>query len=231
MREQARERLDNLAVGESFDVVREFAGIVAARVTCHLFRLPLSEAPRVLDAVNQTSLTHKVGYFDVNNAYDMVADFVVPIVRARRAEGADGSFPLVDGLLQLEIDGREPLTDREISDQLHSVFIGGTETVPKVVGHGLLELRRHPEQLAEVRADLDANCRVAYEEIVRLCAPAQWFARTVRKPIVIAGQEMKPGQRVVLIMGSANRDERVYDAPKRVSLESPERTQSHIRPW
>jgi cytochrome P450 len=213
VREQARERLDAFEVGKPFDVIREFGGLIAASVTCHLFRLPLSEAGRVLDAVNGTSLTHEVGYFDVNTAYDMVADFVVPIVQARRAEGVDGSFPLIDGLLQLEIEGRGPLTDREISDQLHSVFIGGTETVPKVVGHGLLELWRRPEQLAEVRSDLEANCSIAYEEIVRLCAPAQWFARTVRKPVVLAGQEMKPGQRVVLIMGSANRDESEYEAP------------------
>ena len=62
------------------------------------------------------------------------------------------------------------------------VFIGGTETVPKIVAHGLWELSRNPEQLAAVRADPEATVPVAREEIIRYCAPAQWFARTVRRP-------------------------------------------------
>ena len=212
IREQARERLDAFEVGTSFDVVGEF-GALAASVTCHLFRLPLSEAGRVLDAVNGTSLTHEVGYFDVNTAYDMVADFVVPIVQARRAEGADGSFPLIDGLLQLEMrDVRASHRSRGEGPVAFSVHRGHGDCAEgrrtRIVG----ALASPPRGSAEVRSDLEANCPVAYEEIVRLCAPAQWFARTVRKPIVLAGQEMKPGQRVVLIMGSANRDEREYEA-------------------
>jgi len=54
--------------------------------------------------------------------------------------------------------------------------------VPKIVAHGLWELTRRPEQLSAVRADLDANVRVARDEMIRYCAPAQWFARTLRKP-------------------------------------------------
>ena len=57
------------------------------------------------------------------------------------------------------------------------VFIGGTETVPKIVAHGLWELSRRPDQLAAVRADLDANVPVAREEMHPLLR-----ARTVVRP-------------------------------------------------
>jgi cytochrome P450 len=93
------------------------------------------------------------------------------------------------------------------------VFIGGTETVPKIVAHGLWELGRWPDQLAAVRADLDANVPVAREEMIRYCAPAQWFARTVRKPFTIHGTTIQPGQRIITLLGSANRDEREYVDP------------------
>ena len=61
------------------------------------------------------------------------------------------------------------------------VFIGATETVPKVTATGLWELSQRPDQLAAVRSRPGRHrAGVAREEIIRYCAPAQWFARTVR---------------------------------------------------
>ncbi len=93
------------------------------------------------------------------------------------------------------------------------VFIGGTETVPKIVAHGLWELSRRPDQLAAVRADLDGCVPVAREEMIRFCAPAQWFARTVRKPFTIHDTTINPGQRIITLLASAGRDEREYADP------------------
>jgi cytochrome P450 len=101
-------------------------------------------------------------------------------------------------------------TDIEAATQLLGIFIGGTETVPKIVAHGLWELGTHPDQLAAVRDDLDANVPVAREEMIRYCAPAQWFARTVRKPFTIHGITIQPGQRIILLLASASRDDREY---------------------
>jgi len=67
----------------------------------------------------------------------------------------------------------------------------------------------------EVRADLDANVPVAREEMIRFCAPAQWFARTVRKPYTIHDTTIRPGQRIITLLASANRDEREYPDPER----------------
>ena len=93
------------------------------------------------------------------------------------------------------------------------VFIGGTETVPKIVAHGLWELGLRPDQMAAVRADLDANVPMAREEMIRYCAPAQWFARTLRKPFTIHDTTIEPGQRIITLLASANRDEREYADP------------------
>ena len=93
------------------------------------------------------------------------------------------------------------------------IFIGGTETVPKIVAHGLWELSQRPEQLAAVRADPAANVPIAREEMIRFCAPAQWFARTARRPFSIHGQTIEPGQRIITLLASANRDEREYPEP------------------
>ncbi len=49
--------------------------------------------------------------------------------------------------------------------------------------------------------------------MIRYCAPAQWFARTVRKPFTIHDTTIKPGQRIITLLASANRDEREYPDP------------------
>jgi cytochrome P450 len=54
---------------------------------------------------------------------------------------------------------------------------------------------------------------VAREEIIRYCAPAQWFARTLRRPFTIHDTTINPGQRIITLLASAGRDEREYPEP------------------
>jgi cytochrome P450 len=46
--------------------------------------------------------------------------------------------------------------------------------------------------------------------MIRYCAPAQWFARTLRTPFTIHDTTITPGQRIITLLGSAARDEREY---------------------
>ena len=62
---------------------------------------------------------------------------------------------------------------------------------------------------------------MAREEIIRYCAPAQWFARTLRRPFTIHGTTMAPGQRIISLLASANRDEREYPDPEAFSWDRP----------
>ncbi len=209
-----RDRLDALLPTGAFDLTADLGGIVSASTICHLFRIPLEEAPDVLRTVHALTATDNdtPGFARSQDVMARLLGFMTPQVAERRSAGADGSFPLVDGMLQLRVDGRE-LTDTEIAVNLLCVFAGGTETVPKVFAHGLMELWRAPEQLAAVRADLAANVPKAVEEMLRFCAPAQWFGRTCRKESIVAGQVVRPGQRVVYLNQSASRDPREYDDP------------------
>lgn len=211
IRTTARRRLDVLVPRGRFDLTSHYGGIVAASVMCYLTRVPLEEAKYVLDTINAASITDPVtGGYDPAARWDRVCEMLEPAIRSRRAEGGAGtSFPIVDGLLELRLDGRA-LSDREIAVTIGAALIGGTETVPKVVAHGLWELQQRPEQMSEVRSDLATNVPIAFKEMVRYCGPAQWFIRTVRKPTVLAGQAMQVGQRVVFLIPSAARDEREY---------------------
>lgn len=209
----ANELLDDLLPRGRFDLTLDYGGIVSAAMVCHLLDLPLGLAREVLTTVNAGTITDpETGGLDTATSIAGCLDIIRPAVARRRAAGADGSVPAIDGLINLDHYGR-PLTDDEVTMQLVCVFIGGTETAPKVAAHGLMELANHPDQLAEVRKDLDANVDIAIEEILRFCAPAQWFARTAQRDVVIGGQKIAKGQRVIALMGSAARDEAEFDQP------------------
>ncbi|MDP9090235.1 MAG: cytochrome P450 [Pseudomonadota bacterium] len=211
MRSLARARLDALLPQGVFDLTQDYGGMVAAGIICHLFDLPSMQAEAVRDAVNAVTITD-AGGLDLKKLLDRLVTLILPAVEQRRKAHADGTIPLIDGLIQYRFEGR-PLSDHEVAMQLICVFVGGTETVPKITAHGLLELSLRPEQLAVVRSDLQKNVTQAIEEIVRYCAPAQWFARIAHKDTVVAGQPIRAGQRVMFLFASAARDEREFDRP------------------
>jgi cytochrome P450 len=211
IRSLANERLDDLLPRGSFDLTQEYGGVVAASVVCELLGLPVDLAPDVLATVNAGSLAQPGSGVEVANARPGYLEYLVPIVQRRRADPAPGS--IADNLIGYRLPDGSALSDTEAATQMLGVFIGGTETVPKIVAHGLWELGRRRDQLAAVRADLDAHVPVAREEMIRFCAPAQWFARTVRRPFEIHGITIEPGQRIITLLASANRDEREYAEP------------------
>ncbi|MCD2195105.1 cytochrome P450 [Actinomycetospora endophytica] len=231
VRDMARTRLDELLDrGGPFDLAQEYGGRVAAGTICHLLALPEELADDVLDVVNSSTGTHQEGRgrddggLDKEKLFGRSMEILVPAVERHRAGAAEDDAPwrsrMIDGLLGMEFRGRR-LTDREIAINLVCIFVGGTETVPKVTAHGLWELARRSDQLAAVRVDPATTMPVAVEEFLRYCAPAQWFLRTVREPVEVSGVTMRPGQRVMSLIASANRDEREFDAPDEFRWDRP----------
>jgi cytochrome P450 len=213
IRTLASERLDLLLPRGSFDLTQDYGGIVAASMVCGLLGLSTDLAPQVLAAVNAGSLAAPGEGVDTAQARPNYLEYLIPVVQDRRAAATGDALPVVDGLLGYRLPDGSALDDTEAATQMLCIFIGGTETVPKIVAHGLWELSRRPEQLAAVRADPTTNVPIAREEMIRYCAPAQWFARTARKPFTIGGSRIEPGQRVITLLASANRDEREYPDP------------------
>jgi cytochrome P450 len=213
VRDLVLDRLNVLLPRRKFDVMAEYGGMVSAAVTCHLFDIPLSETQGVLDAVNALSTYNDdIEAVNIPGMFEKLRAYIIPAIERRRAAGADGRVPLIDGLLNYRTNPEtRALSDVEISDQLVCSFVANTETPPKPAGQGLLALAQHPDQLASVRADLDANVPIVAEEMLRICTTAQWTIRTAHKDVTVAGQHIKAGQRVLVSPFSAARDEREFE--------------------
>lgn len=216
-RQLALARLRELLPRGRFEIMGEYCGLVSAAVTCHLLGIPKSEAQGVLDAVNALAAysDDKEGV-DTPGMFDQLKTYILPAVARRRKAGADGEVPMIDGLINHSVksDGRS-LTDEEIADQLVCSFVAATETPPKPTSQGLWMLWNNPDQLAEIRKDLDANIPVVTEEILRLCITNQFAIRTAHKDVSVAGVDIKAGQRILAGVYAALRDPREFDDPEK----------------
>jgi cytochrome P450 len=137
----------------------------------------------------------------------MVRYFAEDLGRRRASPGDD----LVSALLEAEVDG-ERLTDMEIIGFCFLLVIAGNETTTKMLGNAMLQLHRHPEQRAWL-VEHPERIADAVEETVRFDNSSQMLARVLTRDIELHGTTMRAGRKVLLLVGSANRDERAIARP------------------
>jgi cytochrome P450 len=97
------------------------------------------------------------------------------------------------------------------------LLVAGNETTTNLIGNAVHALLEHPEQLARVASD-PSLVPSLIEETLRYDAPIQLLFRTASCDTELAGKRIPKGSVVVPLLGSANRDERVFDAPERFDV-------------
>ena len=144
----------------------------------------------------------------IDAAYRLYKYFSAFVSERRHVPGDDD---LAGALLAAESDG-EQLTDDQVVGFLFLLIIAGNETTTKLLGNCLLALQRFPSERAKVIAG-PARIPDAVEEILRYEGSTQVMARTLTRDVDLYGRKMPRGAKVLLLLGSGNRDERVWDRP------------------
>jgi hypothetical protein len=140
-------------------------------------------------------------------AAKMIYYFAKHVARRRNEAGED----LTAALIAAEIDG-DRLGDKEIIAFLFLMVIAGNETTTKLLGNALYWLWRHPDQRAKVSGN-PASIPNWVEETLRFDNSTQMLARTLSCDVELHGKTMREGDKVALLIGAANRDERVFREP------------------
>ena len=138
---------------------------------------------------------------------NLVRYFAEDLARRRRRPGDD----LISALVDAEVDG-ERLSDMEIVGFCFLLVIAGNETTTKMLGNAMLLLERHPDQRAWLVAN-PSRIADAVEEVVRFDNSSQMLARVLTRDVDLHGTTMRTGRKVLLLVGSANRDERAIERP------------------
>jgi cytochrome P450 len=106
------------------------------------------------------------------------------------------------------------LTDEDVIAFLFLMVVAGNETTTKLLGHALFHLTRHPDQLEKVFAGPDGDLVVPWvEETLRFDTSSQLLARYLLRDVELHGRVAPRGSKLLLCLGSANRDERVFSRP------------------
>jgi cytochrome P450 len=116
-----------------------------------------------------------------------------------------------------EVEG-ERLDPRAIRTQIMFMIGAGTETTRNTMGSMFFRLGRDPEAYAALRAD-PSLIEVAVEEALRVDSPAQFLVRTCREPTRVSDTDVEPNQRVFMCIGSANRDDAVFEGADEYRLD------------
>ena len=213
-RSLARDRLDELVPNRRLDVAREYASPVSIRVACRVLGLGTHDADelvRLVNLSNQRDAGAPGQTLDGAAAHQRLHSYIMEVVRARRASGAEEGRSLVDTLICAELaSGR--LDDAQVATHTLTLLVGGTETMPKILAGGVRELSRLPGQRAELAADPELSAG-AFEEMVRHQGVLQHVGRTALRDLEIGGTRVRRGQRLFALLQSANRDEREFEDP------------------
>ncbi|MEU1124398.1 cytochrome P450, partial [Streptomyces sp. NPDC005899] len=131
------------------------------------------------------------------------------IARERRREPADD---VISALVRADING-QALSARQLGAFFSLLLVAGVETTRNALAHGMALLTAHPEQRALLEADFDRYADGAVDEIVRHSTPIIQFRRTVVAELALGGRTFLPGEKVMLLYASANRDGSVFADP------------------
>ncbi len=200
--------------GGEFDWITDFAGKLPMDVISEMMGVPeedRAEVRRQADIV----VHREDGVHDVPPAGAEASLWLVVYYQAmvdqRRKQPTDD---LTSALIEAELDG-ERLGDEDVIAFLFLMVVAGNETTTKLLGHALFHLTRHPEQLEKVLAGAgDTELVVPWvEETLRFDTSSQLLARYLLRDVELHGVVAPQGSKLLLCLGSANRDERVFSRP------------------
>jgi cholest-4-en-3-one 26-monooxygenase len=124
---------------------------------------------------------------------------------------------LISVLVQAELEG-DRLSEEEILQESLLILIGGDETTRHVMTGGLLALIRNPDQKHKLAADPKRHMLTAVEEMLRWVSPIQNMNRTATRDVVLGGQQIREGDRLLLLYPSGNRDVAEFPEPERFDV-------------
>jgi cytochrome P450 len=203
--------LEMAADGETVDYVDEFAGKLPMDVISELMGVPQADRAQVR-AWADGVMHRDEGVTDVPPAaVEASLNLIVyyqNMVAERRAALTDD---LTSALLEAEIDG-DRLTDDEILGFMFLMVIAGNETTTKLLANAAFWGHRNPDQLTPVYDD-PSRVPLWVEETLRYDTSSQILARTVVGELTLYDTVIPDGEELLLLPGSAHRDERVFDDP------------------
>ena len=201
-----------------FDLHRDFAQRIPVVTIARLIGVPEQDEDRFTEFAHHMIAAADPFASDAANAagaaaIDGLYAYLGALIEARRGRPRDD---LLSRLLAAE-EGGDRLTRDELLSLCQVLLVAGAETTTNLIDLGVKALLDAPGELArlEHRPDLLEN---AIEEMLRFDHPGKFLNRVPREDVEIRGQLLRKGTLVLLGIGAAQRDDRVFQDPDRFDV-------------
>ena len=220
--------LDRLRPGTTVDAMEAFAFSVPTDVIGDLLGVPKADREQ-LRVWWEAFLTRHEGEVAMPpsaiEANRKISAYIGDLIEERRSNPGEDLISIVLRATfdDPEVGGERSLTPHEVLMFANLLSAAGSETTQKLISNGLVALHDHPDQWQRIVND-HSLIPAAVNEALRYDTPSHWVARTLTRPVEKHGVKMNAGDWVLLLLGSANRDERRYDSPDRFIINRPRGT-------
>ena len=214
-----RELLDRVPAGVEIDFMRSLAHPFPALVIGEILGFPRDDWDRLMHwsdifiefvAMFQPSFELAL---TARQATIEMSDYLRALIADKRRHPADD---VVSFMIASQEDG-DALSEQELISQCMLLLVAGHETTRNLIGNGLSVLLRHPDAMAQLRAD-PSIMRSAVEEFLRFEGPLQGTSRIATEDIEFHGESVRAGQALTCMMACANRDGGQFPDPDRLDL-------------
>jgi hypothetical protein len=217
IRELANAYLDLFPADGCVDFMEGFAGKLPMDFISEMIGVPKEDRNMVrrwVDAVlHREEATVEVPQHAVEASLQLLQYYQAHVDQRRKQPVDD----LLGALMAAEIDGRR-LSDKELLSFLFLLGVAGNETTTKLLGNALYAAHSFPAQHQKVVDNRDLIPGWV-EETARFDNSSQLVYRTLARDIELHGRRLPKGERVALLIGAANRDERVFERPDAFDVE------------
>ena len=211
--------LDQVAGEREMEFMAEFANPLPVRVIAAMLGIPAEDqadfqnwSDDLADFFGNATATVDIARRAQNSLVNLTEYFRARLPERRQNLGDD----LISLLLRVEEEG-EVLTVEELLAQCALLLVAGHETTRNLIGNGLLALLQHPDQYAKLK-DNPALMPLAVREFARYDSPVQFSGRAAVTDFSWCGQEVRKGQTVILLLGSANHDPERFSDPAKLEI-------------
>ncbi len=211
--------LDDIDPASPFDLIESLAYPLPATVISFLFGAPAADRERFkgwTKGILGFQGTGNPSRASIEAATEALADmrgYLDVLITARRRDPQDDLLSL---LVAAEEEG-DRLSTAELQTICVTLLTAGHETTTTLISNGVWLLLTHPEQHALLREQPDLMPN-AIEEMLRYESPLQRNPRMVKSAFTYHGHDLRAGDYVMQVLGSANRDPAQFPAPARFDI-------------
>ncbi|ATO49993.1 cytochrome P450 [Brevibacillus laterosporus] len=214
--EITKELLENVQDKQEFDLVQDFSYPLPVIVIAEMLGVPSSEMPKfkewsdiVVSSPDTDDPDHLAQFLSVRTQADEeLTSFFTEIVDQKRRNPHQENN-IISILIQAESEDSKISID-ELVAFCKLLLVAGNETTTNFISNAMYSLLEHPEAYRQVQQDLSLVPQ-ALEETLRYRSPAQRVVRRVKEDVEIGTNLLKKDQIVISWIGSANRDETVFE--------------------